>query len=76
MGFPHEYLKHFDPGSDRVQPFSDTQAYRQFGNAVVVPVVSAVARLMQPHLETALERAGRKMPPRQEILPLPEVATG
>lgn len=57
-------------------PVSDTQAYRQFGNAVVVPVVSAVARLMQPHLETALERAGRKMPPRQEILPLPEVATG
>ncbi|WP_432256616.1 DNA (cytosine-5-)-methyltransferase [Limimaricola sp. AA108-03] len=57
-------------------PVSDTQAYRQFGNAVVVPVVSAVARLMQPHLETALERAGQKMPPRQEILPLSEVATG
>lgn len=31
-------------------PVSDTQAYRQFGNAVVVPVVEAVARHMLPHL--------------------------
>jgi len=31
-------------------PVSDTQAYRQFGNAVVVPVVEAVARHMQPYL--------------------------
>lgn len=29
-------------------PVSDTQAYRQFGNAVVVSVVEAVARHMQP----------------------------
>jgi DNA (cytosine-5)-methyltransferase 1 len=29
-------------------PVSDTQAYRQFGNAVVVPVVEAVARHMKP----------------------------
>jgi DNA (cytosine-5)-methyltransferase 1 len=31
-------------------PVSDTQAYRQFGNAVVVPVVRAVAELMRPYL--------------------------
>lgn len=31
-------------------PVSDTQAYRQFGNAVVVPVVKAVASHMQPYL--------------------------
>ena len=31
-------------------PVSDTQAYRQFGNAVVVPVVQAIARAMRPHL--------------------------
>lgn len=31
-------------------PVSDTQAYRQFGNAVVVPVVRAVAKLMRPHI--------------------------
>ncbi len=31
-------------------PVSDTQAYRQFGNGVVVPAVKAVARLMQPYI--------------------------
>ena len=35
-------------------PVSDTQAYRQFGNAVVVPVVRAVANLMRPHIEALL----------------------
>lgn len=33
---------------------SDTQAYRQFGNAVVVPVVEAVARHMEPWIIPAL----------------------
>lgn len=31
-------------------PVSDTQAYKQFGNAVVVPVISEVARIMKPHI--------------------------
>jgi DNA (cytosine-5)-methyltransferase 1 len=35
-------------------PVSDTQAYRQFGNAVVVPVVEAVAHYMEPWLTQAL----------------------
>lgn len=35
-------------------PVSDTQAYRQFGNAVVVPVVEAVARHMQPYIHGAI----------------------
>ncbi|QPC45035.1 DNA (cytosine-5-)-methyltransferase [Kaustia mangrovi] len=44
---------------------SDTQAYRQFGNAVVVPVVEAIARLMAPHIvsksdEPAEARAGEE----------------
>ena len=45
-------LMGFDkPGrSDWVIPVSDTRAYKQFGNAVVVPVVEEVARLMQPFL--------------------------
>jgi DNA (cytosine-5)-methyltransferase 1 len=30
-------------------PVSDTQAYKQFGNAVVVPVVEAVAKHMAPY---------------------------
>jgi DNA (cytosine-5)-methyltransferase 1 len=29
---------------------SDTQAYRQFGNAVVAPVVLQIARSMAPHV--------------------------
>ena len=37
-------------GREFVIPVSDTQAYRQFGNAVVVPVVRAVASLMAPYL--------------------------
>lgn len=31
-------------------PVSDTQAYRQFGNGVVVPVIEAVAKHMKPHI--------------------------
>lgn len=38
-------------------PVSDTQAYRQFGNAVVVPVVRFLADAMRPHLEKALADA-------------------
>lgn len=31
-------------------PVSDTQAYRQFGNSVVVPAIKEVARIMVPHV--------------------------
>jgi DNA (cytosine-5)-methyltransferase 1 len=31
-------------------PVSDTQAYRQFGNSVVVPVITEVARLVTPYV--------------------------
>lgn len=41
MGFPDTF---------RI-PVSDTQAYRQFGNSVVVPVMTEIARIMLPHLE-------------------------
>lgn len=34
-------------------PVSDTQAYKQFGNSVVVPVFSAVAQLMKPRILAA-----------------------
>ena len=37
--------------SDWIIPVSNTQAYRQFGNAVVVPVVDAIARAMQPWIK-------------------------
>lgn len=37
---------------------SDTQAYKQFGNSVVVPVIKAVAELMKPYIinESKIER--------------------
>jgi DNA (cytosine-5)-methyltransferase 1 len=31
-------------------PVSDTQAYKQFGNSVAVPVFAEVARIMTPHI--------------------------
>jgi DNA (cytosine-5)-methyltransferase 1 len=31
-------------------PVSDTQAYKQFGNSVAVPVIAEVARIMMPHV--------------------------
>lgn len=46
MGFPDDF----------VIPVSDTQAYRQFGNSVVVPVMQEVARIMSPHLKELLVR--------------------
>ena len=36
-------------------PVSDTQAYRQFGNSVAVPVVKAVAKAIQPHLKKIIK---------------------
>jgi len=43
-------------------PVSDTRAYKQFGNSVVVPVIMEVARIMVPHLEKmkAKEKAKRR----------------
>ena len=45
-------LMGFDgPGQNLFEiPVSDTQAYKQFGNAVAVPVVNAIARVMAPHI--------------------------
>lgn len=40
MGFPDTFKI----------PVSDTRAYKQFGNSVVVPVIDAVAKIMQPFL--------------------------
>lgn len=37
-------------------PVSDTQAYKQFGNSVAVPVFAEVARLMQPHVLKLMEQ--------------------
>lgn len=37
-------------------PVSDTRAYKQFGNSVVVPVIADVARILVPHLEAVETR--------------------
>lgn len=48
-------LMGFDqPGRTWKIQVSDTQAYRQFGNAVVVPVVEYVAKAMQPWILRAV----------------------
>lgn len=44
MGFPDTF---------RI-PVSDTRAYKQFGNSVVVDVMAHVAKLMQPAMETGI----------------------
>lgn len=51
-------LMGFDaPGqSDFIIPVSDTQAYKQFGNSVAVPAVTAVAKHMEPHIRKAVEQ--------------------
>ena len=43
-------------GSDFCLPVSDTQAYRQFGNSVAVPVIEFVARYLRPHLVNSLNQ--------------------
>lgn len=42
MGFPDTFKI----------PVSDTQAYQQFGNSVVMPVMQEVARIMLPHISS------------------------
>jgi len=49
MGFDYEKRNWV-----RSPEVSDTQAYRQFGNAVVVPVVEFIADAMKPHVISAL----------------------
>ena len=50
-----------EPGqAEFVIPVSDTQAYRQFGNSVVVPVVKAVSAHMLPFIEKALVAAAKE----------------
>jgi DNA (cytosine-5)-methyltransferase 1 len=51
-------LMGFDrPGREPMRiPVSDTQAYRQFGNAVVVPAVEAVARHIEPYIRAAVKQ--------------------
>lgn len=51
MGYPDDF---------KIDQVSDTQAYRQFGNSVVVPVVEFVARGMKPYILNALKSKRRE----------------
>lgn len=45
-------MGYVDPdNSDFRIPVSDTQSYKQFGNSVVVPVITTIAQMMKPHIE-------------------------
>lgn len=50
MGYPDDF---------RI-PVSDTQAYKQFGNSVAVPVFCEVARIMLPHIQALLKPTRRR----------------
>src|SRR3546814_11581473 len=53
-------LMGFDRGNRRWRiEVSDTQAYRQFGHEVVVPVVEFIARAIQPPIHRARSEARR-----------------
>jgi len=51
MGYPDTFVIPDVPG----RRISDTQAYKQFGNSVAVPAFKEVARIMAPHIATALD---------------------
>ncbi len=55
MGFDDDHRRMVIPAK-----VSDTQAYRQFGNSVVVPVVKAVAEYMEPWLRAAIAKKVRE----------------
>jgi DNA (cytosine-5)-methyltransferase 1 len=54
---PRECARLMGYGDDFRIPVSDTQAYKQFGNSVAVPVFAEVARIMQPHIATVMRKA-------------------
>ena len=72
-------LMGFDkPGESKfLIPVSDTQAYKQFGNSVAVPVVETVARHMLPYLQYMMgtgERPAVTSKPQQLTLFEKEIA--
>lgn len=50
-------LMGYDKGRkpEMIIPVSDTRAYKQFGNSVVVPVIEEIARYMKPYIMAQIE---------------------
>jgi DNA (cytosine-5)-methyltransferase 1 len=53
---PRECARLMGYSEDFRIPVSDTQAYKQFGNSVAVPVFAEVARIMRPHILSLMEK--------------------
>jgi DNA (cytosine-5)-methyltransferase 1 len=53
MGFPDDFII----------PVSDTQAYKQFGNSVVMPVMRELARVMKPRIINLIDPELAKQKP-------------
>lgn len=51
MGYPDDY----------VIPVSDTRAYKQFGNSVVVPLFQSVAEFIKPYVMEEIEKENKKV---------------
>ena len=54
MGFEKPLKHRGENDFDFIIPVSDTRAYRQFGNSVVLPVFGSVAKLMEQHIKNAV----------------------
>lgn len=65
---PRECARLMGLPDDFIIPVSDTQAYRQFGNSVIMPVMKEVARIMMPYVMVLKEAEERIV--RQESLRL------
>jgi len=50
MGYPDDFMI----------PVSDTQAYKQFGNSVAVPVISEIARIMKPFVVQLINKSAEQ----------------
>jgi DNA (cytosine-5)-methyltransferase 1 len=66
---PRECARLMGYDDDFQIPVSDTQAYKQFGNSVAVPVIKEVARLMLPHIMSV-----KKPPVRRSTKRIKELA--
>ncbi len=53
---PRECARLMRFSDDFIIPVSDTQAYRQFGNSVIMPVMKEVARIMIPYVRMLKEK--------------------
>ncbi len=67
MGFEKTGTERQADDQDFVIPVSDTQAYRQFGNSVVVPVFRGIARLLEPYIKDDITARKEAQETEQEV---------